>query len=310
MKNRIKDRSKKSDQKNHLQNMSRLFEENQEIARLFEENQELEKKYNLASSKLDHLENRMQNLKHDLRGPLSGITGMLDLLIIEDKDQVKIQTSHLIMIKKSAQSILDLVNGTLVVEGTENSLKKNLNIDRILSSVMVEINRLYLPMAQNKGITLSMSTQIDTEIQLLPNFFTDLIQITGNLVANAIKFTPANGSVDVLFTLDAEDNHSILNMTVSDTGKGMSPDQVSAFNQGKPVARSMGTNGEQGFGIGLQHVIEMVFEENGRIVVESEKGLGTLFSLSFPLPGKNLTRKSMSHFIVKNGTVAYNGQQS
>jgi signal transduction histidine kinase len=138
----------------------------------------------------------------------------------------------------------------------------------------VEINRLYLPMAQNKGISLSMSTQIDLEIQLLPNFFNNLIQITGNLVANAIKFTPSKGSVDVLLTLDDEENHSILNMTVSDTGQGMSPDQVSAFNQGKPVARSMGTNGEEGFGIGLQHVIEMVSEDGGRIVVKSEKGSG------------------------------------
>jgi signal transduction histidine kinase len=300
MGNRIKDRSKKTDQKKQLQN----------IARQVDENKELEKKYKLALLKLELLKNNIQNINHDLRNPLGGITGMLDMLINEDKDQVTIQTHHLIMIKETAQSMLDLVNGSLVVEGTEKSLKNNINIDRILSSVLVEINRLYLPMAQNKGISLSMSTQIDLEIQLLPNFFNNLIQITGNLVANAIKFTPSKGSVDVLFTLDAEENHSILNLTVSDTGKGMSPDQVSAFNQGKPVARSMGTNGEEGFGIGLQHVIEMVSEDDGRIVVKSEKGSGTLFSLSFPLPGKNLTRKSISHFIVKNGTVSHNGHQS
>lgn len=293
------DRSKKSNPKKRLQ----------KIARLNDEKQELEKKYMLVSSKLDLLKNRMQNLNHDLRSPLGGITGMIDLLLKKYKDQIDVQSRNLIMIKESAQSIFDLINGTLVVDDTQKSLKENIKIDRILSSVMLETNRLYLPMAQNKGISLSLSTQIDTEIQFPPNFFISLIQITGNLVANAIKFTPSNGSVYVVFTLDADENQSRLNMTVADTGKSMSPDQVSAFNQNKPVARSMGTNGEQSFGIGLQHVIQMVSEDDGRILVKSEKGLGSIFSLSFPLSDENLTRKDASHFIVENGAVILNGSQ-
>lgn len=289
-----------SDQRKQLQN----------IARLVDDHYELEKKYLQVLSELDLLKNSTKNLKHDLRNPLFGITGMLDLVNDEEKDHIEVSSRELKMLRESAQSLLNLVNGTLADEKSEKSPKEKMNIDRLLSSAMMEINRLYLPMAQNKSISLSMSTQINKEIQLLPNFYTNLIQITGNLVANAIKFTPSQGTVEVVFTLDGDGDQSILNMTVSDTGKSMSPDQVSAFNQGKPVARSEGTNGEKSFGIGLQHVQKMVSDDDGHIFVKSEKGKGTLFSLSFPLPDKILPRLSTSHFIVKNGTVSHNGHQA
>jgi len=294
------DRRKKSDLKKQLRNNARLIKEKQEV----------EKKFRLVSLKLNQLKNSMKNLNHDIRSPLNGITGMIDILLIEDKDQMVVQASDLILIKESAQAILDLINSTLKVRGTQESSNTNMKIDRILSAVMVEIDRLYLPMAQNKGITLSLRTEIDAEIKLPSNFFINLIQITGNLVANAIKFTPANGSVEVLCTLGTEDNHEVLNMTVTDTGKGMTPDQVSDFNQGKPVARSMGTNGEDGFGIGLQHVIEMVSEDYGCIMVKSEKGSGTTFSLTFPLSDQNLSQKSPTHLFAENGKVSQNGHQS
>lgn len=300
MDKRKKDQPNKTEQKNQLRN----------IARLVDEKKELENKYVLLSSKLDHLKKRMHNLNHDLRSPLGGITGMIDLMIIEGKDQIEVQTSDLIMIKESVQSLMNLINDTLQTGDTQKNLNGSKSTDKTLSSVLMEINRIYHPMAQNKGLSLSLRTYIDEEIQLSPDFFINLIQVTGNLVSNAVKFTPSNGSVEVVFTLDTDEDHNKLNMTVSDTGKSMSSDQVSAFNQGKPVARSMGTNGEQGFGIGLQHVKKLVSEEGGHISVKSEKGSGTTFSLSCPLPDKNLTQINATHFTVKNGAVLLNGSQS
>lgn len=293
------DRSIKSDQTKQLHKISWWVDENQD----------LENNYVQLSSKLDLLKKRVQNLKHDLRNPLSGISGMIDLIIIEGKDQIEVQTSDLLLIKESAESLLDLINGALVIEDNQNNLKEGVNIDRNLSSVITEVRRLYLPMAQNKDISLSLKSQIDTEIQLQPNFFINLIQITGNLVANAVKFTPSKGSVDVVFNLNVDKNYNTLNMTVTDTGKGISPDQVSAFNQGKPIRKSMGTNGEPGFGIGLQHIIHMVSEYSGRIFLESEIDSGTTFSISFPIPYKNSDRKNGAYSIVKNGSTLVNGSQ-
>jgi signal transduction histidine kinase len=274
-------------QMNRLQNYDQLVEEQQV----------LEMKHVLVSSKLDHLNTRIQKLNHDLRSPLGGITGLLDLLINEDKEQIEVQTCDLIIIRESAQSLLNLINGALVVMDTQNGEKESMNIDRKLSSVIIEINRLYLPLAKHKGISLSLNSKINNDIQLPYSAFINLIQITGNLIANAVKYTPSNGSINVDFTLSAKEDLYTLNMNVTDTGKSMSPDQVSAFNQGKPVSRSLGTNGEQGFGIGLQHVHQMVSEGNGHIYMKSAKESGTFFSLSLPLPDKNMICDNGSHSV-------------
>lgn len=294
-----KDQPDNSDQINHSQQNPWVVDQNQEF----------EDKFMLVYSELEFLKKRMEILKHDLRGPLGGITGMIDLQLVEGKDLVEMKTSDLIMIKESAQSLLNLINGSLVTKDTQTNLWESVNIDKNLSSVITEINRLYLPMAQNKGVSLSLRGHIDTEIHLPANFFMNLIQITGNLISNAVKFTPSNGTVDVVFTLDADENHSTLKITVADTGKSMSPDQVSAFNQGQRVPRSTGTNGEQGFGIGLQHVLHMVSEYTGSIFVKSGKDTGTEFSLSVPLPDHFLNRMSGSHSVVKNGTGKPNSTQ-
>jgi signal transduction histidine kinase len=293
------DHSIKSDQKKHLQDISRSIETNKEI----------QKKFIQATSELNLLKKRQKNLIHDLRGPLFGITGMIDLMITNGEEELKIQIHDLHIIRESAQSLMDLVNSTPLEGDTYKSLNRTMNFDRTLFSAIVEINRLYLPLALNKGVSLSLSNQTDAEIMLSPNFFNNLIQIIGNLVANAIKFTPAGGSVDVCSTMDTEENQSMLYITVTDTGKGMSSDQVSAFNRGKPVSISMGTDGEKGFGIGLQHVQEMVSEGTGHIEVKSKEGTGTTFSLSFPLSDLNFIRESTDLSAAATGFVSVNGHQ-
>jgi len=300
MNNRLKNRTRVTDPKKQLQNMGRLVTKNQK----------LEKKNMLVSKNNESLKKRILHLKHDIRNPLSGITGLLDLLIIEDKDQFEVNTSDMITIKESAQSVLDLVNNTLVTDAAEIGLHENMNVDRLLTSAIMDINNLYLPMAQNKSVALSLSAQIDTEILLPPNFYISLIQITGNLVANAIKFTPSNGFVDVVFNLDTDESQNILNIIVSDTGTGMTSEQVSAFNNGKPIDKSTGTNGEKGFGIGLQHIINTVSELKGHGFVKNGKKSGTTFSLSIPLPYQISPLKNTTHFIVENGTVSLNDHQS
>lgn len=290
------DHSKKPDQKKRARDISRLIDENHEI----------ENKYIQAISELNLLKNRMKNLNHDLRGPLGGIAGMMDLMIVEE-EMVEVQTSYLIMIRESAHSLLQLINGSQLVGSAHKSVNGSKSSDQTLSSTIMEINRLYLPMAQNKEISLSLKTLIDFEIKLSHDFHIALLQITGNLVANAVKFTPSKGSVYVVFSLSNEEDRTMFNVTVTDNGKGMKPGQVSAFNQGKPVARSIGTKGEESFGIGLQHVKKMVSDDNGHIVVKSTEGLGTIFSLSFPLSDKTLTDITTSFFTVRNGEIRFNG---
>lgn len=180
-------------------------------------------------------------------------------------------------------------------------------IDRKPSTVMMVIDRIYHPIAQNMGVSLLLRNEINSEIQLSTKFFINLIQITGNLVANAVKFTSPNGLVDVVLTMDTDEDYNSLSMTVTNTGKIISPDLVSAFNQGKSVTALMEPNGESGFGFRLEYVIQLVSEEGGRIFIESGKDSGTTFSLSLPLQDNYKYRRNGFHSTVQNGGLLLNG---
>lgn len=241
--------------------------------------------YNLISNKFDSLSDSLHKLNHDVRSPINGIIGLADLLI-EDKDSIEVPTKNIIMIKESAESIIGIIDGVLTAKVNQNNSEK-LPDKNSLANILEIIKRLYSPQAQNKDLTLSLSNQLDSEINVPYYLSINLLQIIGNLVSNAIKFTPEKGSIEVNFSGSTAGNQNFLNITVKDNGKSMSSDQVSAFNDGKPMARSMGTNGEKSFGIGLQHVIQIVSEEGGTISVTSGRGNGTQFSMSLPMPAGN-----------------------
>lgn len=198
----------------------------------------------------------------------------------------------------------------LVFRGTQKSMKENMHIDRKPATVLTVIDRIYHPIAQNLGVSLLLRNKINQEIQFPPKFFINLIQITGNLVANAIKFTSPNGFVDVVFTLNTDEVHSTLNVTVTDTGKIISPELVAAINKSKKVAKLMGAGADDSFGTRLEYVIQLVSEESGRIFVKSEKDSGTIFSLSLPLPNIYMIRMNGFPSILKNGSVLLNGSQN
>lgn len=194
-----------------------------------------------------------------------------------------------------------------MVRGTQKRLKENMHIDRKPSSVIMVIDRIYRPIAHNMGILLLLRNEINTEIQLPLNSFINLIQITENLVANALKFNSKNGLVDVVFSIGADVDHSILKMAVTNTGKSISPHLVSAFNEGEQVAKLIGSEGEHSFGFRLDYVIQLASKEGGRIFVKNRKGSGTIFSLSFPLPDNYLNRRNVLYPIIKNSAVLLNG---
>lgn len=121
---------------------------------LIDEDQELKKKYMVLFTKLDLMKDSIHNLNHDLLKPLFGIIGMLNLLNIEDTDHIDVQIRDLIMIGESAHSLLDLIEGKILSERLYEDTNSCKGIDRKLSSAIIEINCLYLPMARHKSVRL------------------------------------------------------------------------------------------------------------------------------------------------------------
>ena len=238
--------------------------------------------FNKMSDKLNVLKDNLHKLNHDISSPISGIVLLADLLM-EDTEEVKVQSRDIKMFKESALVIPDIITGILATEDVDINIEKMLE-KKPLSDVLKKIEGLYNPLAQNKNVTLSLKNQMDSEIRVPYHISIKLIRIIGNLASNAIKFTPDNGSVDVIFSGTFEEGRTMINITVKDTGESLSSEQISSFKNGNPVARSNDQGSKESFGLGLQHVYQMISEEGGSVTVEARKDSGTRFSISLPLP--------------------------
>jgi signal transduction histidine kinase len=141
--------------------------------------------------------------------------------------------------------------------------------------IVVENIELFAEVAKNKQIVLSYAIPLDTFV------FADENQvrlILRNLLNNAIKFTRKNGTINV----SAKQNESFIEISVNDTGIGMSEVQVEKlFSIG--INSTYGTSGEKGTGLGLMLCKEMAEENKGKIWVESELGKGSTFTVSLPI---------------------------
>lgn len=240
------------------------------------------------TGELDTFKDNLEKLNHDLSSPIRGIISMTDLLIKNQKE-IKVQTQDIQIIKKSAQSIIDIMSGvltTLDVEKNREEMKKN----KLLSKVLDKIESLYNPLALNKNITLSLKYQLDREVWIPYYFHVKLLRIIGNLASNAIKFSPKNVTVDIIFSGKSEGEQALLNIAVRNTGKVLSSEQITAFTNGNPVLRPYKFGRQKSFGTGLQHIYEMVSEEGGNIEIESTKKTGTTFTITLPIPSHEETR--------------------
>lgn len=258
----------------------------QQLAELVVTKIESENRITSISAKLDTMHDSLQKLNHDVRNPIYGIVGIADMMI-RDKDRIdEAQNKYIVMIKESAETMTNIIDGVLMAVNTEKNRAKLLE-KKLLSSVPEKIKRLYSPLVKNKNLTLSLTCEIDSGI-MAPHYFSImLLQIIGNLVSNAVKFTPVDGSVEVIFASRSVENQNVLEIIVQDNGIGMTSEQVSAFNSGKPIEKLKGTNGEKGFGIGLQHIIQIVSIAGGTISVNASQTKGTRFSVSMPIPDDN-----------------------
>ncbi len=191
---------------------------------------ERQSRYSMLSDKLDELRNSLRNLNHDVRSPINGIVGIADILL-NTEEHTELPEEDLMMIKDSAQAVIDKIDGVLNTIGAGDGSENNLG-ETPFSNVPEKIKRLYNPLAQQKRHSLAVKNRINEEISIPHDFSVVLTQIIGNLVGNAIKFTPEGGTITVVFSRKIEEDKQVLDMIVEDSGEGMTPDQIEAFNSG------------------------------------------------------------------------------
>lgn len=222
-----------------------------------------------------------KRVAHDIRGPLGGIINLAQLISEQgDTNKMEEVLMFISMIQKSGSSLLDLADEILSMEKkvdthTEKPSDNQLN----LLSLKNKLEKLYAPQALNKKINFSVTTSVQTEHK--PFLKNKLLQIIGNLISNAIKFTPPEGSVTVNLDLVTGADKNMLQINVSDSGIGLD-EQARQYILAGSASSTQGTNDEQGYGFGLALVKHLVTGLNGTMNIESTPGKGSIFKVEIP----------------------------
>lgn len=215
-------------------------------------------------------------IAHDLRSPFNSILGFSNLLLEDIKEFSTEQITHQIgLINRSAKATLDLLDKLLEWAknqmGLTNFNPENLKLNQIIKDVIATLGSS----AHIKNISLDYTPLDEIEIFADPNMLRTIIR---NLVQNSIKFTPANGKIEI-FALNKPKH---IEISVSDNGIGMNKEtKDNLFLIGKTNIKS-GTANEKGTGLGLILCKEFIEKHKGQIWIESKEDQGSTFSFSIP----------------------------
>lgn len=214
---------------------------------------------------------------HELRSPLTIIRGYTEILG-EEKGLTEGGKENLGNIDHAATQLNSLIGDILDVaklqEGRMSFEMKEADVSQEIASVVESFMRP----ARDKGLTL---TYVPATLPLISIDMNRFHQILVNLVGNAVKYTPA-GSV----TVSAGEEGGRLSIRVSDTGMGISAEEQQKLFQKFYRVKNVETREITGTGLGLWITAQIVKTMKGVISVESIKGKGTDFIVSFPVAKK------------------------
>ena len=222
------------------------------------------------------LKNRLISiLAHDLRAPLSTLRGLFSLL-----EDATISQEQFLEIIPKVLSKLEYTSDFLdTLLFWINSQMENFNSSAksfFVKDIVTYMIQTYNEPAVDKGITLIDNVPAPLTVLADPNSIHIVLR---NLITNAIKFS---GQGDTITINASQPDENFIQMSIKDTGIGMSEAQVKKLFKGN-VDSETGTNNESGTGMGLFFCKDLVEKSNGKIWVESELGKGTEFFMTLPV---------------------------
>ncbi len=214
------------------------------------------------------------NISHEIRTPLAAVIGLTEILLsqtLKDEEALLASQCH-----KSAQSLLEIVNDILDFSKIEAD-KLGLDIgDFDLRAMVAETVELFERQAEEKKLQLSMAVDSDVP-EILSGDSVRLKQILTNLLSNSVKFTE-RGEINVVVRLVArEDGQATVEFSVSDTGIGLSQEEIETLFHPFVQVNGESTRNQGGTGLGLSISKRLTELMVGEISVESKKGVGSRF---------------------------------
>lgn len=238
--------------------------------------------FNRLSADLTHAnELRRQmtaDIAHDLRTPLTVLTAYVDGLRdgVFKPTPVRFDAMHAEM--QHLQRLVDDLRTLSLADAGELPMQR---VPVAAAGLLDRLAAAYAPQAQAAGIALQVAVEPG-----LPEINADperLIQVLGNLVSNALRYTPAGGQI----TLSARRAGNALALAVADTGVGIAADALphvfDRFYRGDPARNQEGDES----GLGLAIAKSITEAHGGKIEVDSELGRGTTFTVRMPLADRS-----------------------
>lgn len=245
------------------------------------ERKQIELKLNEQTKQLKELNSTKDRffsiIAHDLKSPFNTILGISELLATEYNELTEDQRLYYIQsLNTSSNSAYKLLENLLEWARLQRGNIEIQNVVLNLRELVNESTELHLSNAIKKGITVVNNIPENISITADTNSIKTVIR---NLFNNAIKYTLNGGLIE----FNAVRIGNIAEISIKDTGIGMSQSTISKLFRIDESQSTPGTNNETGTGLGLIICKELITKNNGKIWVESELGKGTVFKISIPI---------------------------
>jgi signal transduction histidine kinase/CheY-like chemotaxis protein len=254
-----------------------------QLAKIRRVNEELDKARNEAMEATKAKSIFLANMSHELRTPMNAIIGYSEMLIEEAEQSEEAEkdryASDLKRIHTAGKHLLQLINDILDLSKVE-AHKLELYLETFdVDTVVQEVATTIQPLAEKNGNTLEIHSVSD--LGTMRADLTRVRQVLFNLLSNACKFTEG-GTVSLNVTRERKDGREWFNFSVSDTGIGMTPEQMTRLFQPFSQGDSSTTRKYGGTGLGLAISQRFCKMMGGDVTVSSEVGKGSIFTMSLP----------------------------
>ena len=234
----------------------------------------------------------LSSMSHEIRTPMNAIIG-LDNLALHEPGISDTTRSYLEKIGTSAQHLLSLINDILDMSRIESGRMTVRNEEFSFPKLIEQINTIFSGQCNEKKLEYNCHIKGHIGEYYIGDSI-KLRQVLINILGNAVKFTPEGGKIDLIVEKTADfDKKSAIKFTIKDTGIGMSKEYLPKIFDTFSQEDSSATNkyGSSGLGMAItKSIVEMM---NGKIEVDSEKGVGTTFTVTVTLMNSDKS-KSMN----------------
>jgi signal transduction histidine kinase len=241
-------------------------------------------------------------MSHELRTPLNAIIGFSEVLIDQKFGALNDrQTRYVRNVYDGGKHLLKLINDLLDLSKIEAGKMEVTCRPCSASALVDEAVTTLQPLASAKNVTLSVETDLALPLPIVVADPVRLRQVLYNLLSNAVKFTGQEGRVTVQF--ERPDPH-FLRIVVADNGAGIAEQELELLFKPFSQLENAKSAPQSGTGLGLALTRQLIELMDGRVGVDSTRGVGSKFYVDIPVDQSEPNRAENSDFVANQASIA------